>query len=513
MKKLSSLFLTSSLIVLASCGETIQSQTQDESAPSDISSTPTAEQSSLSIEEPSSTESSSATNEKTYTISQYLDESLMSKEMQRTILDDFFNKEKDHHANIYPDTVGYLNKYCGEYNGAYVMFVEFSFMYYADAVIDENIAGHQFVFNSSHTLDVYKEHKFYSIETAYEQHILSDEDIDRIHARYTNRPEYLDGMTFDDTLFEDKYVTLGVDDTYYLPISCTKEDYFWIEVKSEDKSIAAYDLENNIVGKSIGNTTVYVLVDEEFYDTIEVHVMSDDYMKQYCKLNKEYIYGKSFTVFGDSISDNSVTAYPENKPTFWSERLEKQYNMTGYNYASSGGTCGYTRKLVERVGFQDHLMITFQIDNKKAIEAVKQSDYVFIFIGTNDATYGANLGNYNDVNDDNKRTTESFRGSYTYVIQKIRELNPKAKIISIGVTYTTWQASANPTDAPANYTYAKTKEEMDGVVQDIAAYNKIKYVHTYDLWDASTWQQCVPDGIHPQNKGYELLVKRIVDEI
>ena len=310
-------------------------------------------------------------------------------------------------------------------------------------------------------------------------------------------------FTKDDTIYDFDTLTMVVGQAFNLKQN-SREDLriSWYDILVEDKSILAPDAYDNINALKEGVTTVKVLVDEEIYDEIKVEVVSQEkYHEAFINtpLKEAELEGKTFTVFGDSISDVSVTAYPDNRPTFWCEMLASQYNMTMHNYAVSGSTTGYCKELIDRASAFIKLVGTYKINEQEVKDAVAASDYIFIYFGNNDASYSCNIGEIGDVNDENYLTYESFKGSYSYLISKIREVNPSVKIICMSLSPSTWGEPAY------------TRQYLSDVVKELAGELSCKYAHIYDSWKNSEYSTCCPDGIHPQTKGYERILEKLLN--
>ena len=314
-------------------------------------------------------------------------------------------------------------------------------------------------------------------------------------------------FTLDENMIKREDVVLYIGETYYLPAT-TNDNYkgAWLDYYIEDKSVANLDAEEIFHGLKEGTTKVRIVADEEYYDDITITVIGDDKMKTDFSTGAGNLYGKSFVVYGDSISDVNVTAYPNNRPAFWCEQLRDKYNMTMYNHAKSGYTAGYCKGLMKNGG-QITLVGTSVVKQAQSLEDISKSDYAFIYFGNNDFTYGCTLGEIGEVNDGNYNAIESFRGSYSYIIDKIRSANPDIKIVCLSLSYSTW--GLNPADTTVEY--AKTRKDMCGIVKEIAEAKECKYIDIFDLWNETTFTTHCPDGIHPQTSGYELLVERILE--
>ena len=267
---------------------------------------------------------------------------------------------------------------------------------------------------------------------------------------------------------------------------------------------ATYDVNNNIIGKNKGETMVKVIFStdtELVYSTLKVIVKEVKSVQSDFKTSEGDLKNKTFTVLGDSISDINVTAYPDNRPTFWCEMLRDRLNMKLYDFAISGSCAGFLKQQSDAIGkdYANYIQGSNVVNKEEVKTAVSKSDYVFLYFGNNDVTYNTNIGDYNDINDDNYKDVESFKGAYTYIINKIKSYNPNVKIVCLSLSYSTWGIGKT------------TRSELADIVGDIASYNNVKYINIYHLWNESNYETYNPDGIHPQTSGYELIVDRILN--
>ena len=320
-------------------------------------------------------------------------------------------------------------------------------------------------------------------------------------------------FTLDENMIQNEEVVICLGDTYYLPVT-VNDDYkdAWLDYYIDDKSIVTLDADEIFHGLKEGSTKVRIVADDTYYDDITITVIGEDKMKTDFKTDGGNLYGKSFAIFGDSISDVTVSAYPSyerpdlQRAYFWCEQLRDKYNMTMYDYAVNGGTVGYCQGLMN-LGAPFSKVGNYVVNQPQCLEDVAKSDYAFIYFGNNDASYGCRIGEIGEVDDGNYRNKESFKGSYSYLIDKIRSANPDIKIVCLSLSHSTWKI--NPTNPDVEY--AKTRQELCDVVKDIAEAKECKYINIFDLWDDETGKDHCPDGIHPHTSGYDLIVKRILE--
>ncbi len=311
-------------------------------------------------------------------------------------------------------------------------------------------------------------------------------------------------MTQDDSLLKKHEIVIHTGELYSVDYLVNSSKYFPTEMEFEDKEIAFYDIDNNIIGRKKGETSVKVIFPTEssyVYANLKVIVKDVKTVQSNFTTSENDLKNKTFTVLGDSISDINVTAYPDKRPTFWCEMLRDRLNMKLYDFAISGSCAGLCKQQSNNIGkdYANYIQGSNVVNKTEVMDAVAKSDYVFLYFGNNDVTYDTNIGDYNDINDDNYKDVESFKGAYTYIINKIKSYNPNVKIVCLSLSYSTWGIGKT------------TRSELADIVGDIASFNNVKYINIYHLWNESNYQTYNPDGIHPQTSGYELIVDKILN--
>ena len=101
----------------------------------------------------------------------------------------YYNLNKQHFVSeFYTYTAEDVTlTFYGEYNGAYVMFIDTPYLAYLDAITTQVVDGVTFVYGSSHTLDVYNNGSFYSVGEAFENGLLTHNDLVDINNRKNNK--------------------------------------------------------------------------------------------------------------------------------------------------------------------------------------------------------------------------------------------------------------------------------------------------------------------------------------
>jgi len=78
------------------------------------------------------------------------------------------------------ENIQYVKRYYGTYNGAVPCFFRGSKTYYLTWIVEQTIAGSDFFYSDGNVIEVWKDGKFYYLEEAYEQGILTKEQIAEI---------------------------------------------------------------------------------------------------------------------------------------------------------------------------------------------------------------------------------------------------------------------------------------------------------------------------------------------
>ena len=322
-------------------------------------------------------------------------------------------------------------------------------------------------------------------------------------------------ISSEDTMEERKIFTcekieIGINETFHIGFSIL-EEYMYSNLKIifDENEFVSLDKNTNIIkGNKLGNSKIKVGVDELYYDEIDIFVKDDTYMKSNFTTEKGRLALKTFTVMGASNSDTTTTAYPNDRPTFWCEKLVEDCAMTLHNYAKSGSTGTYCEELISKSPSYISYIGTALINNSNVIESIKQSDFLFFNYGGNEFNYRTTLGKIGDINDENSLKQESIIGALSYIIDKAYQYNPNIKIVILGLTTSTW-GFYNSTET--NRKYAKTKEELMNAYENLASEKNCKYIDTYNLWDTSKTQmdEYCKDGIHMTNSGHYLYAEHI----
>ncbi|MGJ7922344.1 GDSL-type esterase/lipase family protein [Neobacillus sp. LXY-4] len=151
--------------------------------------------------------------------------------------------------------------------------------------------------------------------------------------------------------------------------------------------------------------------------------------------------------------------------------------------------------------------ILTQLKDKKVRREIRGSDYIILFIGTNDLRKSAEYKfadlNHNRVN----KGKHQFTQNLNLILDIIRRENSKAQIICLGLY--------DP------YTQYRNHQEILGVINKwnseitIAAsrHKPSMFVPTIDLFSDKPKKSCFSDSLHLNAAGYELIANRLTDKL
>ncbi len=221
----------------------------------------------------------------------------------------------------------------------------------------------------------------------------------------------------------------------------------------------------------------------------------DDYIEEpYARAYDSPNYGAKVAIFGGSFSVNSES------------NIVKRYweNSLGLDITNYGeGSAGYSRKAEKCV--QD------QMDRATAASK-PQYDIYILWCSTNDATARADLGDkdaYTEADGYNLEALQTQSGGLNYCYAKIKEKNPKAKILlltSIGV-YAWGEKFYSDDGLLAQYVEAQIELAEARGMAHVNLFEKIKFTpETYKTY-------FLHDGVHLNESGYLLLKDHVLEAL
>lgn len=203
---------------------------------------------------------------------------------------------------------------------------------------------------------------------------------------------------------------------------------------------------------------------------------------------------KKILCLGDSITQG-VNASNDN--TTYPGYLKNKYGMNVTNVGIAGSTWANYND-----GYDD-ISIIHQVDNN----TLSGYDYITIFAGTND--WGRNNGNTIGDKTDNVKNT--VKGAMNYVIEKILTDNPSAKLMIITPMWRQRQSVGDNKDSDTNALGGQYLIDYVNAIEEQANFLHIPCLNLYKncLINKFNYNNYLSDGLHPNDKGYELLADKI----
>ena len=206
--------------------------------------------------------------------------------------------------------------------------------------------------------------------------------------------------------------------------------------------------------------------------------------------------GKKVNFLGDSITEGVGVEDPKNR---FADRLAARFGLIARNY----GICG-TRIARQHVPSENP---RYDLDFcSRVAEMDPDADVVVVFGGTNDFGHGdAPLGVMSD------RTADTFYGALHVLYSSLLEKYPAAEIVVLTPLHRFNES--DPAKNPRRTPPLLLRPFVDAI-REVAEYYALPVL---DLYAMSGLQPCVPtimeryvpDGLHPNDAGHEILARRI----
>jgi lysophospholipase L1-like esterase len=143
-----------------------------------------------------------------------------------------------------------------------------------------------------------------------------------------------------------------------------------------------------------------------------------------------------------------------------------------------------------------------QVQQEEVGRQIKQADIVLVTIGGNDLFRGGQ-GLEDFGTEDIAAIEKKYLDNLKFIFEQIRKNNPKSNVFFIGLY--------NP------FIELEQGKEMSKVVRHwnydsaevSAAYPKIVFVPTFDLFELKVNDYLYSDKFHPNSKGYRLIAERV----
>ena len=313
----------------------------------------------------------------------------------------------------------------------------------------------------------------------------------------TSEIEYTKFVEIDD-------IHLEVGETYYLKEVLA--DYKGLIVVSQNNEITSYNSQSKMLNAYKEGETNVVLKYKGQNQLVKVVVgkIGANY-----KFSKERLYSKGIVAFGDSVTADATIG---NSGKTYSRRFASRFEMNYLrNYAIGGTTATYMYKGSNI--YKEYANNKTAIDGCRVVyNAYKNGeltnvDYAFIAYGHNDQYFQPPITVQGDeiyCVDGTFATCNSYKGSYRYMINVLREANPNIRIIVLNCTYSEYD-NANPSPYGSKYCY----EDYRIATKEIAEEMGCKYIDPWDymkeLYDYGKGNINYSDSVHITAIGHQKL--------
>lgn len=203
--------------------------------------------------------------------------------------------------------------------------------------------------------------------------------------------------------------------------------------------------------------------------------------------------GKNFIFLGDSITEGCGTSAPDKA---FHQLIMKNYELkSAYNAGISG-----TRIAKQTNASDNH---KFELYFASRVEILpNDADVVVVFGGTNDYGHGdAKIGSI----DDNDVST--FFGALNVLYKKLREKYQNSKLVFMTPLKRVNEQEPNPPENKILLDYVTAFKEF-------CVKNEISLI---DLYESNVFDpynpEYVPDGLHPNDKGHEVMAEYIANKL
>ncbi|NMH74185.1 hypothetical protein HF078_13930 [Bacillus sp. RO2] len=205
--------------------------------------------------------------------------------------------------------------------------------------------------------------------------------------------------------------------------------------------------------------------------------------------NKSKHSPKTMVTLGDSLTygvgDKSGEGYVENLEKLIQE--EKETNVKLKNYGIPGQESDGVVKQVKLTNIQ---------------KDIRNADYIILFIGTNDLIQ-SNGGDLKGINEEKiKKGAVEYEKNIQDIVKTIRQENQDVPILFLGLY------NSYPDSAEHESIIDEWNTNSQRLVND---YERIKFISTNDLFNEKS-KEYFSDSLHPNEKGYDLITKKIIDE-
>lgn len=266
------------------------------------------------------------------------------------------------------------------------------------------------------------------------------------------------------------------------------QDKYYVEVSCFDDSTFIYTAYN----MSTSKCEVYKSM---VYKSGSYSVTSEWFKVTSSKKSK--FDGKNLHIFGDDIIYGiGSTDIPNlSIPAL----LKSRYGFNVTNCALQDATAGDYDDILAKSSLNAQINAT----------NVVNSDYVLIFVGTNDYRSGKTI-----IGSDDSVDTLTFKGGLNLVIQKLYSQNPSIKIMLATPIYRnrlkTPGDGRNSNREQVNNLYLS---DFSNAIVELGKYNHIPVLNLLDTCNINMYNadQYLSDGLHLNNEGQSMITDKIFD--
>ena len=205
--------------------------------------------------------------------------------------------------------------------------------------------------------------------------------------------------------------------------------------------------------------------------------------------------GTKINFLGDSITEGAGTSSPDRMFTML---IEREYGAICQNYGIGGTRIARQKTPTEEKWDRDFISRVPEMDN--------DADIVVVFGGTNDFGHGdAPLGTMSD------RTPYTFYGALHCLYTALTEKYPDVPVVILTPLHRLNEDSPKGDNKPEP---VGTLKEYVNIIREVAEYYSFPVL---DLYKESglqpkvpvIQQKYIPDGLHPNDAGNEILAHKI----
>ncbi len=304
-----------------------------------------------------------------------------------------------------------------------------------------------------------------------------------------------------------KDVTIEVGESYSLKYALA--DFKGLIITSKNVNIAFYNTTTSqVVGNSIGQTSL-VLNYRNQYQLLNITVVKQGTFSSNFAFDRFHLEDKNLVAFGDSVTaDATLGGTGSTYVTLFANRFHM--NLLN-NYAIGGTTATYMYPGSNI--YKEYASNTTAIDGPRVVRKAFENgeldtvDYAFIAYGHNDQYFQPPItvpGDDEYCVDNRFTTCHSYKGSYRYMINLLREANPMIRIVILNCTYSEYDKHLkSPYGSTYNYTSYRN------ATKEIAEEMNCRYIDPWDYmkdyYDFQNGNVYYKDSVHLSAKGHQVL--------